>query len=405
MNNEKKYIVITIMTALFTILLFFGLHKIDMLKNKSRSYIKVGFVFDGDESTPYTGNFVKTAGSVKSEFGDRVEIIIKNNVPYSEASTVIKELVNEKCDIIFTNSYGYQVAAKEIAKNNPKIQFCQATGDNANETPKLKNYHTFMGKIYEGRYVAGKVAGLKLNELIKNGDIKKEQALVGYVGAYSCAEVISGFTAFFLGIKSECPSAKMKVRYTNTWTSYAKEKEISEKLIQEGCVIISQHSDTIGPAVACENSNSDLEHPVYHVGYNQDMIDAAPTTSLVSCRINWEPYIRGAIQAVIDNQKIEEVIDADINGNDAGAGFERDWVQMLELNQATVAKGSREMVKKTIDDFENKSCYVFKGNFTGVNPDDSDDIIDLNKEYKENNNQSAPTFNYILDDVIQIEED
>ena len=173
---------------------------------------------------------------------------------------------------------------KKLAEKYPDIEFCMATCSNANEEPRLENYHTFMGAIYQGRYTAGVAAGMKLQELIDNGTITKEQAKIGYVAAYPYAEVISGYTAFLLGVRSVVPDAVMSVRYTNNWNDYLTEKKYAKEFIDEGCVIISQHSDTTGPATACEATDSDT--PVYIVSYNESMANVAPTTYLTGCKIN-----------------------------------------------------------------------------------------------------------------------
>lgn len=172
------------------------------------------------------------------------------------------------------------------------------------------------------------------------------------------------------------------------------------KLIDEGCVIISQHSDTTGPAVACEAARG--TKTTYHVAYNQSMEDVAPTTYLTGCRINWEPYILEAVSAVLSDKKIEDVVNANINGNDAGAGFERNWVAMLELNEIAVAKGTQERMEDAIKQLKTGKLAVFQGDYIGINPYDAKDTIDLNKGYQENKDSSAPTFHYVLKDVIQI---
>ena len=154
----------------------------------------------------------------------------------------------------------------------------------------LPNYHTFMGTIYQGRYISGIVTGMKLRELIEQKKLTPAQAKIGYVAAFPYAEVISGYTAFFLGVRSVVSEAVMTVSYTNTWSNTTTERKLAEKLIDEGCVIIAQHSDTTGPATACETASTRDGKLVFHVGYNQTMTDVAPTTSLVSTRINWTPY-------------------------------------------------------------------------------------------------------------------
>ena len=399
-DAEKKKIIWVVIASLICILELFAYRHLEEKIDFGHKSIKVGLIVDGDESTPYSENFIRAMDTMKMEFGDDIDIMIRCNVPYEDVDEVLRELADKGCDIIFTNSYGYGETVKAVAAEYPAVQFCQATCDNADKSI-VSNYHTFMGEIYEGRYIAGMVAGLKLTELIDKGVIIPEEAWIGYVGAYPYPEVISGYTAFLLGARQTCPSARMRVKYTNTWTSYMKEKEIAGELIDEGCIIISQHSDTIGPAVMCESAETD--HPVFHVGYNQDMIDVAPTTSLIGTRINWTPYIRDAIKATMNNRKIEEVIRGHVHGNDIGAGFEKGWVEMLELNPAIAPEGGAELVNRSIEDFKNGRIHVFRGDYIGLNPTDPSDSWDLNTEYLENNDSSAPTFRYILKDVIVVE--
>ena len=243
---------------------------------------------------------------------------------------------------------------------------------------------------------------MKLKELVDAGTITEDEAVVGYVGAYPYAEVISGYTAFFLGVRSVMPDAVMKVKYANTWTDYNTEKKLATELIDEGCVLISQHSDTIGPAVACEEASA-KGTTVFHVGYNQSMIGVAPTTSLVSCRINWNPYIVGAVGAVMNGENIEEAVKGHVHGNDIGAGFESDWVQLLEVNDAITGSEVSNKADDLIKQFKTGGIDVFKGNYLGVDPDDPSDTIDLTNGYMENAATSAPQFHYVLKDVIQIE--
>ena len=177
----------------------------------------------------------------------------------------------------------------------------------------------------------------------------------------------------------------MIVKYTNTWSSYSLEKQAANELIDENCVVISQHSDTIGPVTACENAK--LEIPVYHVGYNQSMTDIAPTKSLISCCVDYSYYFEQSIGALLHDKKIEDCIDGRTYGQDAMAGLDKGWVRILDLNETVAPSGTKEMVEDTI-------ASVF----------DPNDRIDLNSPYKENAQSSSPTFCYILDDVISMEE-
>ena len=399
-NICKRENVIALVSALVTVVAVAFIYEAFFTEKTDQS-MKVGFVYVDDESTAYTYNFMRAQNALDAEYGDQVEVLAKYNVPEGEETKALQELADQGCELIFTTSYGYGEGTKKFAADHPDIQFCQATCNDANQEPVLKNYHNFMGEIYQGRYVSGVVAGLKLKELIDVGLITPEDAKIGYVGAYPYAEVISGYTAFFLGVRSVVPEAVMKVKYTNSWNDYMLEKKYAEQLIKEGCVIISQHSDTAGPAVACEQTDS--SQIVYLVAYNQSMADVAPTTYLTGCKINWEPYISAAVGAVLSGRSIEECVNGTVHGQDVSAGFDQGWVEMLELNWVVATIGTQQKIDETIDAFKQGKLDVFQGDYIGVNPYDETDTYDLNQGYEENANSSAPTFGYVLKDVITIE--
>ena len=400
-EESRSKILITVITSALMIAIFAAVYFINKSNNRDRDSIIVGFLYDGDESTPYTANFIRAQKVVERKYGDRVEVKVKRNVNGDEGDEkALSELIAEGCDLIFINSYGE--TARKIAGNNPDVQFCQVASDASGVNPASDNYHTFMGEIYQGRYITGVVAGMKLKEMIDNGDITVDEAKVGYVAAYPYAEVISGYTAFFLGVRSVVPDALMEVKYTNTWSAFALAKKCALELIERGCVIISQHSDTTGPALACEQMYAVKQ--VYHVSYNQSSIDAAPTTSLVGSRINWEPYISGAVEAVLRDKKIEKTVEGDVHGNDIGAGLDMGWVEILELNSHIAAPGSKEKIDELTEDFIEGRIEVYKGDYIGVNPDDESDTIYLKNGYTECENCSAPTFSYVLKGVINVVE-
>ena len=399
----KRMRIVTVITTLVVIGIFAAISLFGKKEDNKNRTIKVGFVYDGDESAPYTYNFIRAQKKLDDyDFGGRVTTVAKRNIPEEKGEQAMRELIEEGCDLIITTSFGYGEKAKQLAKEYPNIQFCEATCDNANEDP-LPNYHTFMGEIYQGRYVTGIVAGMKLKEMIDAGKITADEAKLGYVAAFPYPEVISGYTAFFLGARSIVPTAVMEVKYTNTWTNYTLEKQCAEELIADGCVILGQHSDTIGPAVACEEAMENGKS-VYNVGYNQSMIDIAPTTSLVSTRIDWSVYIFAAVEAVLNGTPIEKSIEGNVHGNDVGAGFEQGWVQILDLNELSVAPGTDAAVANAIEKLEKGKINVFQGDYVGVDPNDPEDVIDLNHAYHENKDASAPSFHYVLKDVITIKE-
>lgn len=366
-----------------------------------RDHIKVGFIYDNDESTPYTYNFSLAKDALEKKYPDRVEIVSRSNVLDEDMEEPLRELADGGCDIIFFN--GYSTLVRDLATQYPNTEFCQASYMDMSDQEVPANYHTFKGEAYQGRYVSGIAAGMKIQQLISDGIITDDEAIVGFVAAFPTSEVISGYTAFLLGVRSVVPTAVMHVCYTHTWSSYALEKASAVQLINEGCVIISQHTDTIGPAIACEEAVT--HSPVYFVGYNQSMSEVAPGASLVTSRICWEPYVLSAVAAVLSEKKIESFVSGDIHGTDTCAGFEKGWVEMVDLNQQVCAPGTQEAMNSAIDKFKRGNTdFVFKGDYTGVNPDDPSDTIDLRNGYTENADTSYPLFNYILKDVITIDE-
>ena len=360
---------------------------------------RVGFIYENDGSTPFTYNFMLAQRALEKEYPQQVQILSRSNVRGSETEEPLRELVKKGCAIIFINNDSTQV--RPLAEEFPTVQFCQiSVGDDASGGVPA-NYHTFGGEIYQGRYVSGVAAGMKLREMIDAGALAPDKALVGFVGAFPVAEVISSYTSFLLGVRSVAPEAIMKVRYTYTWSSYTLEKAAARALLDEGCVVISQHTNTIGPAVACEEESS--SRPVVHVGYNQSMIDVAPATSLISTRINWTPYIRQAVEAVLNRKPIEKTVAATARGNDMHGGLARNWVEILELNKHIAAEGTAEKISETVEAFRKGAVDVFRGDYTGVNPDDPADTCDLRQGYTENKYSSAPSFHYVLRDVVEVE--
>ena len=366
----------------------------------ARDNLKVGFIYDNDESTPYTYNFSLAKDAVERKYGDRVEIMTCSNVLDDKMEEPLRELADKGCDIIFFN--GYSELVMQLAPQYPDVQFCQTSYMDMSGKTVPQNYHTFKGEAYQGRYVSGIAAGVKIQEMISEGVIAPDQAIVGFVAAFPTSEVISGYTAFLLGVRSIVPQAVMRVRYTQTWSSYAQEKSAAQQLIDEGCVILSQHTDTIGPAIACEEASQD--RPVYHVGFNQSMSEVAPGTSLVASRICWEPYVLAAVDAVMTRKSIEKVVSGNIHGTDVSAGFDKGWVEIMDLNQQIAAPGTQEAMDSAIDQFRRgKVDFVFKGDYTGVDPKDTSDTYDLRDGYIENENTSFPTFHYVLNEIITVE--
>ncbi len=394
----KRVYLTTALTCLVILGAIIGVFRLLNLSG-GRDSLKIGFVYDNDESTPYTYNFSLAKDAVEKKYGEKVEIVTCSNVLDEEMEEPLRELADGGCDIIFFN--GYSELVRELAPEYPGIEFCQTSYMDMSGQTVPANYHTFKGEAYQSRYVSGIAAGMKIRQMILDGSISGDQAIVGFVAAFPTSEVISGYTAFLMGVRSVVSQAVMRVYYTETWSSYAHEKSAAQQLIDEGCVIVSQYTDTIGPAIACEEASA--ERPVYFVGFNQSMSEVAPCSSLVTARICWEPYVVSAVDALMANKSIESVVSGHIHGTDVSAGFDKGWVELLDLNQQVAPTGTQEAMDDAIEQFKRGNVdFVFKGNYTGVSPDDPSDTWDLRNAYIENENTSYPTFHYVIPDIITI---
>ncbi len=305
--------------------------------------LKVGFIFLHDEQSTYDKNFMVAAKAACEEMG--VEYAQKTQISESrDCYDAAVELIEvDGCDIIFADSFGHEAFLIEAAQKYTDVQFCHATGTQAH-TAGLANFHNAFASIYEGRYLAGVAAGLKLNEMIDAGKIKADEAKMGYVGAFTFAEVISGYTSFYLGAKSVCPSVTMDVKFTGSWYDEKLEKEAAQALIAGGCVLISQHADSMGSPTACETAG------VPNVSYNGSTISACPNTFIVSSRIDWTPYFKYMIQCVIDGK----AIDADWTGT-----IETGSVVLTEINEKAAAAGTAKKIEEVKAKLLDGSIKVF----------------------------------------------
>ena len=392
----KRVYITTFLTCIAVLALVFGVSQ-SMNLNRSMDSVTVGFLYESDESAPYSYNFARSQTALKEDLKDSVTILTKHNVPDDAIEDMVREFAVKGCSIIFTNCHSEVFA--QLAPLFPDVQICQISDMKEVPADYPDNYHTFNGEIYQARYVSGIAAGLKLRELIEDGVITPDQALVGYVGSYPIPTVISGYTAFLIGVRSVCPQAVMRVHYTGAWADYREEKRSAHELIDEGCIVISQHSDTAGCAVACEEALTD--HPVIFVGSNRGMLDIAPATALLSIRINWAPYVTGAVRAVMNYKKIENSVKGHVHGNDISFGFTEGALEILDVNTNLTAQGTGEAADAAVELMKKHPETAFQGDYTGVNPEDPSDTSDLKDGWLENESSSCPSFHYILKDIIR----
>ena len=383
---------------------------------------KVGLICLHDESSTYDKNFIDSMYRALEECGlkkDQLELVTgvpEGNECYEKAI----ELAGT-CKVVFADSFGHEDFMIQAAKEKPEVMFCHATGTKAH-TEKLDNYFNAFAAIYEGRYLAGVAAGLKLQEMITASP--STRPLIGYVGAFPYAEVISGYTSFYLGVRSVVPTVQMEVTYTGSWYDFDKEKAAANKLIADGCVLISQHADSYGAPEACEAAG------VPNVTYNGSTEEKCPNTYVISSKIDWAPYYVKMIKAAMNGEKVTE---KDFTGTIASGS-----VKLDNPGAKAAASGTAEKLEEVKAKLANGTLHVFdtdtftvstKGNgtttfynfnatvdplthkVTGYMADvDSDPAYAGDTEaisggyFHESEYRCAPYFDLIIDGIILIDE-
>ena len=311
----------------------------------AKENIKMGIITLHDEQSTYDKNFIDSAKRAAANLGlSEDQVIIVSGIPESdECRQKALDLADEGCNIIFADSFGHEDFLIEAAKEYPEVTFAHATGTKAH-TEGQANFHNAFASIYEGRYLAGVAAGLKLNELKEAGKLKGDVPMMGYVGAFTYAEVISGYTSFYLGAKSVCPDVIMKVQFTGSWYDEMAEKSAAEALINAGADLLSQHADSMGAPTACESAG------IPNVSYNGSTVDACPNTFIVASKIDWAPYFEYLVNQTIAG----EAIDTDWTGTIATGS-----VVLTDVNEAAAAAGTVEKIAEVKAALEDGSVKVF----------------------------------------------
>ena len=368
---------------------------------------KVALICLHDENSTYDLNFINGFKEAMGELGlSEDQYMIKTGVPEGqECYDAAAELADAGCKLIFSDSFGHQDYMLQAAQEFPDVQFVSCTGDKALVSGQ-ENYHNAFASIYEGRYLAGVAAGMKLNEIKEAGKLKGDVPKMGYVGAFTYAEVISGYTSFYLGAKSVCPDVVMDVTFTGSWYDETAEKEGANKLIQGGADLISQHADSFGAPTACETAG------IPNVSYNGSTKDAGPNTYIISSKINWAPYFKLASEAVQKGEAFDE------NNNWTGT-LDTDSVQLTELNTDVAAKGTQEKLDEVMAGLKDGSIHVFDTNaFTveGKKLDSYKADVEADEAYEpdtevisdgyfhESEYRSAPYFNLAIDGITRLDE-
>ena len=362
---------------------------------------KIGFICLHDEKSTYDLNFIEAAKRAKESLGLKDDqVIIMTGIDESdECYNAAKDLVEQGCDVIFANSFGHEDFIIKAAKEFPDVQFCHATGTKAH-TEGLDNYHNAFASIYEGRYLAGVAAGLKLKEMIDNGKITAAEAKMGYVGAFTYAEVISGYTSFYLGAKSIVPEVTMDVQFTGSWYDATEEKNAALALIEGGCVLISQHADSMGAPSACE------EKKVPNVSYNGSTVATCENTFIVSSKIDWTPYFELIIKATRDKEgtipadwcgtiATGSVVLTDVNAKAAAAGTQA----KIDDIKAKLQSGDVKVFDTDTFTVGGKKLESYKADVDTDAKFTPDTEVVENGAFNESTKRSAPYFDVRIDGI------
>ncbi len=327
--------------------------------SSAASNVKIGVILLHDESIGYDKAHMDGINAGAEANGiDASQIIWKKSIPEdSSCADAARDLAAQGCNLIISDSYGHQEYMKEVAADYPDITFVSMTGDLA-ASSGLANYKNAFTAVYQSRYVSGVVAGMKVKELVESGTLTKDTApnsfdadgnvKIGYVGAFPYAEVVSGYTSFFLGVKSVYENVAMEVEYTSSWADETKEAAAAQKLVSDGCVIIGQHADTTGAPAAVEKLNQ-AGTICYSVGYNISMLEAAPTAALTSASNNWSVYYTYAFKCLVNNEEIAA---------NWCKGYADDAVKITDLGESC-AEGTQEKVNEVIAAIKDGSLNVF----------------------------------------------
>lgn len=375
--------------------------------------LTVGFIALHDDNSTYDKNFLDAIREACANKGiDSDHLIIKTGIDETqECYDAAADLVDQGCDVIFADSFGHEKFILQAAREFPEVEFCHATGTLAH-TENVANFHNAFASIYEGRYLAGVAAGMKLVEMENANQLKAANydadgnVKIGYVGAYPYAEVVSGYTSFFLGVRSVVDeetdhSVVMEVTYTSSWFDESAESEAADTLIKRGAALISQHADSMGAPSACEAAD------VPNVSYNGSTASACPDTYIISSRINWVPYF----EYMIDCVKNDEAIDVDWTGTIA-----TNSVVLTEVG-AAAAEGTQAKIDEVKAQLQAGTLHVFDtSKFTVGGQTLTSYMADVNTDanyekdteaikdgyFHESEYRSAPYFDIRIDGITEL---
>ncbi len=293
--------------------------------------LKIGFVYVspiGDAGWTYQHDLARIA--VEKKFGDKIQTKYIESVPEGvDAERVIRDLAQNGHKLIFATSFGFMNPTLKVANQFPKNFFEHATGFKT-----AKNMGFYNARFYEGRYLAGIIAG----KMTKTN-------IAGYVGAYPIPEVVMGINAFMRGMKSVNPNAQIKVVWANSWYDPGREREAADTLVSQGADILTHHSDSTAVVQAAEAKK------IYAIAYHSDMSKYGPHAQLAAVTHHWENYYTGVVQSVLDGTwKPDQV----------WGGIKEGFIKVAPIN-AAVPADVVALVKAAETDIASGKLHPFTG--------------------------------------------
>jgi len=382
-------------------------------KYETGTPVKIGLICLHDSNSTYDKNFIDSMDVAVSNLGDRVDgkAVVKTGVKEDRAAyDAAKDLVKQGCNVIFADSFGHEQFILEAAKEFPEVQFCHATGTKA-KVANVSNYHNAFASIYEGRYLAGYAAGLKLQSMIddkaltsknydENGNVK-----LGYVGAFPYAEVVSGYTSWYLGVKEVVNNVVMNVTFTSSWYDFNAERDGAKTLINWGAAIVSQHADSMGAPGECETNK------VPNVTYNVSTATSCPTTYVAYSKVNWAPYYEAVVNAMYEGKGIASEVNNNYTGSISTGSVVYDCANVkakeaCDSIKAELENGTRKVFDCSKFTVGGKHITSYKADVDdfGDYAPDTEVIVTKNgiTYFDESSFRSAPYFDLAIDGITKL---
>ena len=346
-----------LLAALFLIsifLVFFNLKNIQQFNTESN--LKIVLLLSENLSTRDVENHRSAVIKLSETFKiDSSKILIKEKVSENECFNIVKKTINDGYNLIFAVGKDLEDYIVQSATEHPKVQYCIADSKQA-ITSGMDNLHSYSLNDAESRYLVGVVAGMKLKDLIDNGEIKEEQAIIGYVASFENSENVSAYTAFYLGAKSVVPSVDMKVKFTESEYDEDLEKKTANALIANGCVLLAQQSNTNSIAENCE------QYGVYYVGCLQSSADIAPNFAVVSTDEDWSSCYAQIVDSIIKDEDLPSGWYSSIDTSAVGVTEIKKnafaSINKYDETKALVAETQEKLKSKTLHIFDTANWKV-----------------------------------------------